>query len=133
MNTRMQRRAGAATVEFALVVVAFMIVLLGIIEMGRTLFLFNSAAEATRRGARTATVVALNSPDILLDMQRIMPDLTAEQVSISYLPANCTTDTCAYVQVSLLGYTVRPMFWDMAPIVMPPFLTTLPAESLGTD
>lgn len=131
--TARKHAGGAVSVEFALVLVPFMLLLLGTIEMGRTMFIFNSAAEATRRGARTAVVVPLNDPAILQDMQRIMPDLEAAQVQVNYLPANCAADTCTYVQVSLDGYVVRPLFWHILSIPLPAFQTTLPAESLGAD
>ena len=50
------RQAGAAAVEFALVVVVLLVLLLGIIELGRFLYLFNSVQEVTRRAAREAVV-----------------------------------------------------------------------------
>lgn len=127
------RRRGAATVEFALISIAFFLLLIGIIEMGRALFIFNSAAEVTRRGARTAAVKPLDSADILLDMKRIMPDLKPEQVRIAYLPSGCTVENCKYVQVSLNGYVMTPLFWDILPITVQSFQTTLPVESLGAD
>lgn len=127
---RRRQRRGSATVEFALVLVPFLLLLLGAIELGRVLFAFNSAAEATRRGARTAVVSTLNSPAILGDMQKILPDLTAETVSIEYLPAACVAD-CAYVQVGLQNYSVTPLLWTLAPITLPSLTTTLPVESLG--
>lgn len=130
MRRRGGGRRGSATVEFALVLVPFLVLLLGAIELGRVLFAYNSAAEATRRGARTAVVSAPNSAAILADMQLIMPDLSAATVSVAYLPAGCATD-CAYVQVGLRNYTVTPLLWRLAPITLPPLTTTLPVESLG--
>jgi len=47
---------GAAAVEFALVAIVFFMLLIGIVEMGRVLFTWNAAAEATRYGARVAVV-----------------------------------------------------------------------------
>ena len=54
LQTSFQR--GAATVEFALVVIAFLTVVFGIIEMGRLFYLFNTVQEVTRRAAREAVV-----------------------------------------------------------------------------
>src|SRR3954452_7753274 len=56
-------QAGVAAIEFALVASLFFTVLLGIMEMGRVLFYWNSAAEATRLGARIAVVCDLNDAD----------------------------------------------------------------------
>ncbi|WP_136419829.1 TadE family protein [Herbaspirillum sp. ST 5-3] len=47
---------GAASVEFALVAVAFLTVVFGIIEMGRLFYLWNTVQEVTRRAAREAVV-----------------------------------------------------------------------------
>lgn len=127
------RQRGVATVEFAFISIAFFVLLLGILDMGRTLFMFNSAAEATRRGARTAAISSLNSGDILVDMQRIMPSLTSSDVRVSYLPSSCTIDTCKYVQVGLEGYELTPLFWPFAAMTLPSFQTTIPVESLGAD
>ena len=131
--TRMTRRGrGATTVEFALVLIPFLLLLLGAIEMGRVLFTYNSAVEATRRGARTAVVSPINSPAILADMRIILPDLSEATVRVRYLPLNCATD-CTYVEVKLQDYTVTPLLWTLSPIVLPPFTTTFPVESLGEN
>lgn len=56
-----RRQGGAAAVEFALVVVIFLVLLLGIVELGRFLYLFNSVQEVTRRAAREAVVSCTDS------------------------------------------------------------------------
>lgn len=47
---------GAAAVEFALVLVPFLLLLLGVIEIGRLLYLWNTVQEVTRSAARQAVV-----------------------------------------------------------------------------
>jgi hypothetical protein len=47
---------GAATVEFALIAIVFFMVLLGIMEFGRIMYIWNTAQEVTRRAAREAVV-----------------------------------------------------------------------------
>lgn len=49
-------QGGAAAVEFALVAIVFFALLLGIVEFGRFLYLFNAVQEVTRRAAREAVV-----------------------------------------------------------------------------
>ena len=60
MKTRQQNHTktqlGAAVVEFGLVVILFFTLLLGIIEFGRFMYLWNSAQEVTRNAARMAAV-----------------------------------------------------------------------------
>ena len=51
-----QRQHGAAAVEFGLIAIVFFTLLLGIIEFGRVLYLWNTVQEVTRRAAREAVV-----------------------------------------------------------------------------
>jgi Flp pilus assembly protein TadG len=47
---------GVAAVEFALIVIPFLLLLLGAMEFGRLLYLWNTAQEVTRNAARQAVV-----------------------------------------------------------------------------
>lgn len=47
---------GAAAVEFGMVAMVFFLILLGIVEFGRLLYLWNTVQEVTRRAAREAVV-----------------------------------------------------------------------------
>lgn len=47
---------GAAAVEFALIAIVFFTLLLGIVEFGRFLYLFNTVQEVTRNAARMQVV-----------------------------------------------------------------------------
>lgn len=51
-----RRQRGAAAVEFALIAGVFFTLLLGIIELGRMLYLWNTVQEVTRHAAREAVV-----------------------------------------------------------------------------
>jgi Flp pilus assembly protein TadG len=136
---------GTTTVEFAVVGVAALTLLLGCIEIGRLFFTLNTVAEATRRAARVAAVCPLNDPAVVRaalmttgsrDRSRFLQGLTAGNVNVAYLDsagaATTSLASVAYVRVGITGYTV-PLsipFLDSA-IGIPPFTTTLPAESLG--
>lgn len=50
------RQRGVAAVEFAIVCLLFFILLFGILEFGRMLYVYNTMQEVTRRGARAAVV-----------------------------------------------------------------------------
>ena len=132
---RRRPQRGAAIVEFAIVAMLFFTLLVGIVEMGRVLFTWNSAVEATRRGVRMAVVTDPgNAAAIRNEVRRIMPDLADDQISITYLPAGCSVTTCDYVTVGVgqpVAYTVTPLVVPIGPLVLPPFSTTLPRESLG--
>ena len=134
----MKRQCGAAAVEFAFVVILVIFLLFGLIEFGRALFTWNSAVDVTRRGARTAAIVAVgDSAAVLAEMRLIMPELEADNVTIEYsidgdFPgAACVRGTCRFVRVSV-NRVFRPLvFFLPATIQMPPFSTTYPVEALG--
>ena len=84
---------GAALVEFALVTSAgFIVVLFAVFELGRLLFIFNTANEATRLGARLATVCDANATLITQRMSQLLPQLNASTVSLQYDPPYCAAD-----------------------------------------
>lgn len=131
---------GAAAVEFALVAALFMLMLLvGIIELGRAFFYLNATAEATRLGARIAVVCDKGTTDATIrarmrELVNVLPDDTIE---IAHEPANCSANSaplCRSVTVRVLpGAT----FQTFIPFVelgwqIPPFATTLPRESLDS-
>lgn len=131
MSPPRKYQRGAAAVEFALVGVVFFMLLIGIVEMGRVLFTWNAAAEATRYGARVAVVCPRDDAAILGRMQKIMPALAAANVSVSYLPSGCSAADCQQVSVSIQGMPVTTLIPVAAAVIqMPPFTTTLPRESM---
>ena len=68
------RQRGAALVEFALVAsLGFILLLLASFELGRLLFVFNTASEATRLGARLAIVCDANATVITQRMSALLP------------------------------------------------------------
>lgn len=139
----MKRQQGAAVVEFALVVMLVIFLLFGLIGFGRALFTWNSAVDATRRGARTAAIVAVgDSAAVLAEMRLIMPELetgngngnvTVEYSTDGNFPgAACVRGTCRFVRVSIDNYAFQPLvFFLPATIEMPSFSTTYPVEALG--
>jgi Flp pilus assembly protein TadG len=133
-SANVRRQSGAAAVEFAIVSAVFFVILLGAIEMGRLLWTWNAAAEATRLGARMAVVCDIGDSTIVTRMQERLPALAPGNISIQYVPAGCTPDTCQSVRVSLTGYTHQPIIplglvgGTALSITVPPFQTTLPRE-----
>jgi Flp pilus assembly protein TadG len=120
---------GVAAVEFALVSMVFFSMLLGVIEMGRIMWTWNAAAEATRLGARLAVVCDLNDAIITTRMSQMLPSLSASNVTVTWSPSSCTAATCTSVQVQLTGYTHQTII-PLAPIsvTLPPFSTSLRKE-----
>ncbi len=142
---RVQRRhrhqRGAALVEFALVTTAgFIVLLLAVFELGRLLFIFNTASEATRLGARLAVVCDANATLITQRMSALLPQLNASTISIRYDPPSCAADSttarasCRSVTVAVNPGTVvstnipLPNF----SVEIPTFTTTLTREAMDS-
>src|SRR5688572_17121227 len=87
------RRRGQALVEFALIIPLFLLLLVGIFDLGRAVFAFNTLTNAAREGARIAIVnqyepsiikrakdqtaiVELNDPSVEIDFYQINADGT---------------------------------------------------------
>ena len=139
MNARRSSQSGVAAVEFALVCTIFFTLLLGAVEMGRLLWTWNAATEATRLGARLAVVCDINEPHIKTQMISRMPGLASSNIVVDYLnpPAadnTCTVSTCKAVRVSLTGYehdTIIP-FLPLT-LDLPAFTTTLRREHMQSS
>jgi Flp pilus assembly protein TadG len=88
-----RRRRGQALVEFALIIPLFLLLLVGIFDLGRAVFAYNTLTNAAREGARIAIVnqdepsivqrakdqtaiVELNDPSIEIDFYEVNPDGT---------------------------------------------------------
>ncbi len=147
-----RRQHGLATVEFALAATVLLVILLGAIEVGRLLYVWNVLGEAARRGARVAAVCPPGDTRVrdiavfnVRDGGGSTPLLTGfgpGNVAVSYLDAagnaGATGLAIEYVSVTVAGYVhnfVVPLPFltggGAATITVPPFTTTLPRESLG--
>ena len=84
-------QTGAATVEFNLVLVMFLMFMLAVTDFSRMLFAWNAATEATRLGARYAVVCdsTTNKPAVLARMQAMQPDIA--DIALAWNPAGCTS------------------------------------------
>jgi hypothetical protein len=127
------RQGGAAAVEFALVASLLFTLLFGIMEMGRVLFYWNTATEATRLGARLAVVCNKDAAAIKTRMSNMLGILSPGNIDINYEPGGCDINSCRWVTVSITGLNVAT-FIPFIPLNldMPSFSTTLPRESMDS-
>lgn len=134
---------GLATVEFALVGLMFLVLVFGVLELGRALFVWNAVAEATRLGARAAAVCPMGSGLVPLIARYnngegrgpLPAGLTAEHIEVTYLTQDGTATTnpnnTRFVRVQIADYVHELLIPGIASITLPPFATTRPRESLG--
>ena len=107
LRGRLER--GQALVEFALVIPIFLLLLVGLFDLGRAVFAFNTLTNAAREGARLAIVnqyepsiiarakeqtaiVELNDPSVDIDFYQVNNDGTPD-----------TTTPCATIAVGCLA------------------------------
>ena len=139
---RHHRQQGAALVEFALVAsMGLVVLLLAVFEFGRLLFIFNTASEATRLGARLAVVCDANATLITQRMSVLLPQLNPATVDIHYEPPACAADpvsaraSCQSVTVAVKpGTTVNTLIpLPNFSVDIPAFATTLTREAMDSS
>jgi len=104
------RQKGATTVEFAIIGLLFFIILFGIVEMGRALFVWNGLADITRRAARIAAVCPPNDTSVI-------------RTAIYNAAGNDGSSRIYTHQMLIPTFNIN--------LTPPDFSTTVPAESLG--
>jgi hypothetical protein len=87
------RQGGQTLVEFALVLIPFLLLLMGIFDLGRGIYTYNSASQAAREIARSASVdfqrgasaigTSTETIKIINTQKRLVPGLTDAGISIS--------------------------------------------------
>jgi Flp pilus assembly protein TadG len=128
---RMRNRKGAAIVEFALVVPLLLLLLWGIVDIGRAFYTLNNLASAVREGARSAAVMA-TAPDLAANktlikttvttaFKPIGPALAPESVFVTVANRQVTVKASyPFAPLALVGWTfpiVRSAIfrWEQAP------------------
>jgi Flp pilus assembly protein TadG len=131
---RRARQRGAAAVEFALVSVTLFLILFGVMDFGLMAYQWNAAAEATRDAARVAVVCDKDAAVIKDRVQVWLPSVTDAEITVTYLPANCTALTCEEVTVRIAATQPMPSINPLMPDSMrlPSASTTLRRESMAS-
>lgn len=144
----MKNQTGATMVEFALVLILFLTVLLGIVDFARMLWTWNAANEATRWGARISVVCERDAPAVLASMKSFLPQLQAGNLDIKWYTWNDGTSTytfstdcdhanCAGVNVQIKNLNYQWMgpvaYGFQASFGVPRFSTFLTREIMGQD
>lgn len=92
-------QGGVAAVEFALVALPFFLLILGVMEFGRLMYLWNTVQEVTRNAVRQAVVTDFSSTTAIAAIQNLavfrttvgpLPmssEITSTRVNIRYLNA----------------------------------------------
>lgn len=155
-----QSQQGAATVESAIIIVVFLMLVMGIIEFALLIFNASSLVEATRAGARylivNDPVVTLDEDscdaDVVLDcsgggcddvlavMQRLYAPLKAENLEITYRCSSTGFDE-AYFDIYEVEIKLNDVQYEFitpgilgldSTVTLPDFKTTRLSEDMET-
>lgn len=135
-NTRNQ--AGLVAVEFALIGLLLMVLLAGALEVGRMLFMWNVAAEASRLGARELAVCPQGSASIAnaIQVNGLLPaasvSFTSQYLDDDGAPTT-TFASIAFVEVALTYQHefLVPTFGALIDLPRAEFRAVRPREALG--
>jgi Flp pilus assembly protein TadG len=125
-----------------------MVVVFGIMEIGRALYVMNMLTEAARRGARMAAVCPVGDPKPASvavfsstgSTSPVVYGLTTANIVVEYLDvsgnpiANAAANFTAirYVRTRIVNFTISLLIPTIMPTLpMNGFSATLPRESLG--
>lgn len=127
------RQSGAAAVEFALVSILFIALVIAVIEFAMLMYVYSTAVEATRLGARVAVVCDPGDEVVKARMQNMLSILEPENITISYPASGCSAATCDPVTVRISNLTYKATI-PLVPLSfpIPSFATSLPSESLSS-
>lgn len=124
---------GAAAVEFALVSILFLALIIAIIEFAMAMYVYATAVEATRLGARIAVVCDADDATVKARMKGMLSILEPANISITYPASGCSAATCDPVTVRIQNLSYRAAI-PLVPLTfsIPDFATSLPRESLSS-
>ena len=146
---KFNKERGVYSVEFAIVGGLFFLLLFAVLEVGRLFFVWNVLTEASRRGARLATVCYFDttvSTDLkayepmlraaMFDNSTLAPSLTWSNLKVSYLNFDgslaADKDDIELVRAEIINYQHQLIIPGLfITLNSPSFATTLPRESLG--
>lgn len=129
------KQQGAALVEFALVLIIFVLLVYGSMVFSIWLYTVNAAQEATRLGARLAAVCSPeNMAQIKTTMALYIPHIDPAAIRIDYLPSGCNVDSCQLVSAYVEGGVFSPnLFFLDTTYPFQGFSTTLPRERMNSS
>lgn len=97
---RLSAQRGTTAVEFAMTAIVFLVFIFGLIELSRAMYLWNTMAEVTRRGARAAAITDFADAAAMNLVRRralfrstagglpLAPEITDSHLTISHLRSN---------------------------------------------
>jgi Flp pilus assembly protein TadG len=135
LRRRGRRRDGQALVEFSLALIPFLLILMGIADLGRGIYMSNGVNEAAREIARTTAVHLCGTPCTVGNsaetiatvntQKNLVPGLGSASSSITYqctsiddAAADCDSGEFIKVTVSVPYAALTPVLSMVAPTTL---------------
>jgi Flp pilus assembly protein TadG len=123
------REAGQSLVEFSLVLIPFMLLLMGVFDLGRGIYMYNGASQAAREIARSASVdiqkgaavgQSSDTQDVKATQKALVPGLKDSGIQITCVDVldvstRCQPGNYVRVRVSLQYTPVTPLLGLVGP------------------
>jgi TadE-like protein len=135
---RRAKQRGAMAVEFALVILWFLTLIFGAIDLSRWMYAIDASQEAAREAARTAVVCSVGSAGPALRASPALVTMISGTTTVNYIPEGCCASlatcstACEGVEVRLTGYEVPSIAWVFPSMPVPPVTTYLTRESMDS-
>jgi Flp pilus assembly protein TadG len=138
MSTTRRSDRGQALVEFSLVLIPFLWILMGILDLGRGIYIYNGVNQAARElarvtsvhvcdvGAATCTIgTSQETADVAATQAKLLPGLGGPGSSVAYActtvtnvalsSVNCPSDAFVRVTVTVPFSAVTPFLGGFLP------------------
>jgi Flp pilus assembly protein TadG len=103
---RRDRRGGQALVEFSLALIPFLLILMGIVDLGRGIYMGNGVNQAAREIARVTAVHLCNTASCTLgNSAETLSTIATQKRLIPNLGSSASTITITCTTVSDAAYT----------------------------
>jgi Flp pilus assembly protein TadG len=119
MRRRPSVERGQSLVEFALVLPVFILVVVGILDLGRAVYAYNTISNASREAARVA-IVNQTPADVQAEAikQSVSLGISAAEVSVTYGdPSGTGTCSAPYGVGCLASVTVEYVYTAATPVI----------------
>lgn len=90
-NRRSKGERGSATLEFAIILPVFLLILMGIVEFGRVLMVQQMLVTAAREGARAASLPGANNDIVLAKIYEELGNAGLTLGSYEFTPADISS------------------------------------------
>ena len=116
-RTRKDKRRGASAVEFAIVAPVFIMLVIGMIEVGRAMMVQQVLTNASRVGARQAVMLTSSSSETITAANDYAEGVGVDGISVTVSPDPASAATGSEVTVTTsIGYA--SVSWLPAPWFM---------------